>query len=298
MSQKALDMLEAEGIHCMREAAAQFERPVMLYSIGKDSSVLLHLAKKAFAPAKIPFPLLHVDTGFKFREMISFRDRIADQFNVELRVEKNTEEEALQLTAMEAATDRYIYIKKTKPLLEALQRDGYDCAFGGARRDEEQARAKERIFSVREDGSSWNPKAQRPELWNIYNGKLLPGQSMRVFPLSNWTELDIWEYIRRERIDIVPLYYAQKRQVVYRGGMMLRVDEYVQPEPSEQVDMVWCRYRTLGCSPSTGAVPSEAINLDEIIEEIINSDASERSGRAIDRGSESAMEKKKREGYF
>ncbi len=293
-----LKELEAESIHVIREAVAEFKKPVMLYSIGKDSSVLLKLAQKAFYPGKIPFPILHVDTGFKFREMIEFRDYYLDKIGAELLVEKNTEEEALKFTADDANSDRYIFYKKTKPLLSALERHGFDAAFGGARRDEEKARAKERFFSYRNAQSVWDPKKQRPELWSMYNARLKPGESMRVFPLSNWTELDIWTYIKEENIEIVPLYFSRKREVVKRNGIYLRVDEYVRPKPGEEVLKMSCRYRTLGCSPSTGAVPSEADDLDAVIEEVVRARMSERSNRAIDLGSNSAMEDKKKEGYF
>lgn len=296
--QEQLDVLEAESIYLFREAVAQCERPVLLYSMGKDSSVLLHLAQKAFTPATLPFPVLHIDTGFKFAEMISFRDRIAREHNLQLIVEKNVSAEAQALTPLDAHTDHYVFLKKTKPLLDALARHKFDCAIGGARRDEEKSRAKERIFSVRGALGAWDPKDQRPELWHVYNLQLQEGDSMRAFPLSNWTEVDIWQYIARENIEISSLYFAKKRLVFQRNGLWLRVDEYAQPGPSEAVEERWCRYRTLGCSPSTGVVFSQAQTLEEVIEEVLESDSSERITRAIDKTSEASMEKKKREGYF
>ncbi|MCB9798592.1 sulfate adenylyltransferase subunit CysD [Candidatus Nomurabacteria bacterium] len=293
-----LDQLEAESMHIFRESAATFQKPVLLYSIGKDSSVLLHLALKAFAPGKLPFPLLHVNTGFKFDEMIEFRDKIADQYGLQLFEEQNTEPKAMEFTAEDANSEQYIYYKKTKPLVEGLKKHGFDAAFGGARRDEEKARAKERIFSHRDKDNVWKPRAQRPELWHLYNPLLKSGESMRVFPLSNWTELDIWMYIKRENIDIVPLYFAKKRDVVVRNGVILRVDEFVKPKEGEEVIQMDCRYRTLGCSPSTGAVPSTATTLDEVIDEVFNAACSERENRMIDKNSDSSMEQKKKEGYF
>ncbi len=293
-----LQELEAESIHIIREAVAESENPVLLSSLGKDSSVLLHLASKAFAPGGIPFPLLHVDTGFLFKEMIEFRDYIEDEYEVEVLVQKNTEERAQQLEAEDAHSEEYIYLKKTKPLLNALEKHEFDCAFGGARRDEEKSRAKERIFSIRSEHGVWDPKAQRPELWHLYNAKLADQQNMRVFPLSNWTELDVWQYIKRENLEVVPLYYAQKRDVIKRNGMILSVDEFVEPKEEEEVKKEMVRYRTLGCSPSTGAVRSDAETVEEIIQELKESNKSERSNRAIDDNSESAMEDKKKEGYF
>jgi len=293
-----LEQLEAESIHILREAAAEAQKPVMLYSIGKDSSVLLHLASKAFLPGKIPFPLMHVDTGYKFREMTEFRDKQAKKIGFDLIVQKNQEPAAKKMKPEEAHTDRYIYYKKTKPLLEGLQKHEFDLAFGGARRDEEKSRAKERIFSVRSEGNIWDPKNQRPELWHLYNSRLNENQTMRVFPLSNWTEIDIWRYIKKEKIAIVPLYYAKKREVIVRNGVYLRLDEFVKAKPKEKVKEVYCRYRTLGCSPSTGAIPSRADTLDKIITEIFASRKSERSNRAIDNVSDTAIEDKKREGYF
>lgn len=293
-----LDELEAESIHIIREAIAESENPVLLSSLGKDSSVLLHLASKAFAPGDIPFPLLHVDTGFLFEEMIEFRSYIEDEYGVEVLVQQNEEGRAQQLEAEDAHSEEYIYLKKTKPLLNALRKHEFDCAFGGARRDEEKSRAKERIFSIRSEHGVWDPKDQRPELWHLYNAKLADQQSMRVFPLSNWTELDVWQYIKREELEVVPLYYAKERKVVERNGMILSVDEFVQPKKNEQIKKEMVRYRTLGCSPSTGAVYSDAETVDGVIEELKRSNKSERSNRAIDDNSESAMEDKKKEGYF
>lgn len=293
-----LRQLEAESIYIFREAVAELKNPVMLYSIGKDSSVLLKLAEKAFYPAKIPFPLLHIDTGYKFHEMIEFRDYYTKKIKADLIVRKNTEPAAVAMSPDDAHTDKYIYYKKTKPLLEALKEHNFDGAFGGARREEEKARAKERIFSVRNRQNVWDPKNQRPELWHTYNTRLNEGESVRIFPMSNWTEIDIWQYIKLEQIEIVPLYFAKKRKVLKRHGVYLRLDEFVKPKSDEPVKEIMCRYRTLGCSPSTGAVPSKATTLDEIIAEILDAKASERQTRAIDHGSDSAMEQKKKEGYF
>ncbi|MFA6474822.1 MAG: sulfate adenylyltransferase subunit CysD [Patescibacteria group bacterium] len=293
-----LKQLEAESIYIFREAAAELANPVMLYSIGKDSSVLLRLAEKAFYPAKIPFPLLHINTGYKFHEMIEFRDYYTKKIGAKLIVHKNTEPAALAMSPDDAHTDKYIYYKKTKPLLEAIKQHAFTGAFGGARREEEKARAKERIFSLRNKENVWDPKNQRPELWHTYNTRLNEGETVRIFPLSNWTELDIWYYIKQEKIEVVPLYFAQKRKVIKRHGVWLRLDEFVQPKAGEAVKDIWCRYRTLGCSPSTGAVESTATTLDEIIAEVLAAKASERQTRAIDHGSESAMEQKKKEGYF
>jgi len=293
-----LEQLEHESLHMFREAVANFEKPVLLYSIGKDSSVLLHLAKKAFAPGRIPFPLLHIDTGCKFTEMIAFRDATAKKIGAELIVKKNMSREAQALGADEAHTEEYIYQKKTKPLLDALEEGSFDVAFGGARREEEKSRAKERVFSVRTGAGGWDPKTQRPELWNLYNSELAPGQTMRVFPLSNWTEADIWAYIMQEHIDIVPLYFAKKQRVLERRGMLLRIDEFVQPKEGDAVMEISARYRTLGCSPSTGIVKSDADTLEKILEEVVTAEYSERQNRAIDQTSKASMEKKKRQGYF
>ncbi len=293
-----LDQLEAEAIHIIRETAAEFQNPVMLYSIGKDSSVLLRLAQKAFAPGSLPFPLLHVNTGFKFREMIEFRDTTVKKIGARLIEHMNMEPAAMQMKSEDAHTETYIYYKKTKPLLEALRVHGFDAAFGGARREEEKSRAKERIFSMRNEHGVWDPKRQRPEVWNLYNCRLNPGESMRVFPLSNWTEADVWAYILREKIDVVPLYFSKFRKVVKRNGVFLMLDEFVRARPDEEVMEMHCRYRTLGCSPSTGAVPSTASTVEEILAEVLQARNSERETRAIDHNTESSMEDKKREGYF
>jgi sulfate adenylyltransferase subunit 2 len=293
-----MKQLEAEAIHIIREVASEFKNPVMLYSVGKDSSCMLHLAYKAFLPGKIPFPMMHVDTGFKFVEMIDFREKMRKKFDLNLHVQKNEEPDAQALSPDEAHLDHYIYLKKTKPLLEGIKKHGFDAAFGGARREEEKSRAKERVFSFRDENGVWDPKNQRPEIWNLYNSKLKQGQSVRVFPLSNWTEVDIWYYIRQENIEVVPLYFAQEREVIERHGVYLRLDDYVQAKPGEEVKKLWTRYRTLGCSPSTGAIPSTATTLDEIIREVLVARKSERETRAIDHGSDNAMEEKKKEGYF
>jgi sulfate adenylyltransferase subunit 2 len=293
-----LRQMEAESIHIIREVYSEFKNPVLLYSIGKDSSVLLHLCRKAFYPASIPFPLMHIDTGFKFSEMIKFREYITEKFKLNIMVYQNDEPAAQALRPDEAHTDHYIYLKKTKPLLDGIKLNKFDAAIGGGRREEEKSRAKERVFSVRDENGVWDPKNQRPEIWNLYNGKIHQDFSVRVFPLSNWTEIDIWNYIKRENIEVVPLYFSQKRKVIRRLGVYLRLDEFVQPNDNEEVLEIDCRYRTLGCSPSTGAVPSNAKNVDEILIELINSKDSERVTRAIDHGSESAMENKKKEGYF
>lgn len=293
-----LRQLEAESIHIIRETAAEFKNPVLLYSIGKDSSVLLHLALKAFAPGKLPFPIMHINTGYKFREMIEFRNNIVKKHDLRLVEKINTEPVAQAMKPEQAHTNEYIFYKKTKPLLEGLKENGFDAAFGGARRDEEKSRAKERIFSVRDENNTWNPKRQRPELWNLYNTQLGEGESVRVFPLSNWTEKDIWMYIKQENIEVVPLYFAQKRKVIKRNGAYLRLDEFVQAKDGEEIMEVMCRYRTLGCSPSTGAVLSEATTVDEIVDEVFGARFSERETRAIDHGSSDSMEKKKKDGYF
>lgn len=293
-----LTELEEESIYILRETFALFRNPVILYSIGKDSSVLLHFARKAFFPGKMPFPLLHIDTGFKFPEMIAFRDSTAKKIHARLLVEKNEEPRAQAFAPEEAHSDAYIYYKKTKPLLETIKKYDFDAAIGGARREEEKSRAKERIFSVRSEMGGWDPKRQRPELWRLYNHRLGEGESMRVFPLSNWTELDVWRYIHQEGIEVVPLYFAQLRAVVRRNGIHVRVDAFTRTRSDEEVVEMMCRYRTLGCSPSTGAVPSEALTVGDIIKELENAQYSERQTRAIDATSATAMEEKKREGYF
>ncbi len=291
-----LEILEAESIHIIRETIATFKNPVMLYSVGKDSSVMLHLLRKAFFPCKVPIPLLHIDTGYKFKEMIEFRDKIIKDFSLNLIVSKNESEQSKNFKPEEANTDEYIYHKKTKALLDAIKKYQFDAAFGGARRDEEKSRAKERVFSYRDMNGVWNPKKQRPELWHLYNTKIKQGETVRVFPLSNWTELDIWTYIKKENISVVPLYFAQKRKMLKRNGVLVRIDEFNTPKEEEEIIEDWSRFRTLGCSPSTGAILSKATNLDEIIEEIRLTRFSERQSRAIDNSS--SMECKKKQGYF
>lgn len=294
-----LQQLEAESTKIMREVAAEFENPVMLYSIGKDSSVLLHLARKAFYPAKIPFPLLHVDTNWKFREMIEFRDRIAKEYGFDLLVHKNPEGIEMGVGPFTHGSGKHTDIMKTQGLKQALDKYGFDAAFGGARRDEEKSRAKERVYSFRDKHHRWDPKNQRPELWNTYNSQVNPGESIRVFPLSNWTELDIWQYIYQENIEMVPLYLAKDRPVVERDGTLIMVDDERMPlNEGEVPQMKSVRFRTLGCYPLTGAVESTASTLTEIIEEMLLSTSSEREGRVIDHDSAGSMEKKKREGYF
>jgi len=294
-----LQKLEAESIHIMREVAAEFDNPVMLYSVGKDSAVLLHLARKAFAPGKIPFPLLHVDTNWKFKEMIEFRDQMAEEYGFELLVHKNPEGIAMGVGPFTHGSAKHTDVMKTQGLKQALDQYGFDAAFGGARRDEEKSRAKERVYSFRDKNHRWDPKSQRPELWNVYNGKVNKGESIRVFPLSNWTELDIWQYIYLESIKIVPLYLAEKRPVVERDGTLIMVDDDRMPiEDGEEVMMKSVRFRTLGCYPLTGAVESTAATLPEIIQEMLLTKTSERQGRVIDHDSSGSMEKKKMEGYF
>ena len=294
-----LQKLEAESIHIFREVAAEFDNPVMLYSVGKDSAVLLHLARKAFAPGKIPFPLLHVDTNWKFKEMIAFRDEMAAKYDFELLVHKNPEGIAMGMGPFTHGSAKHTDVMKTQGLKQALDQYGFDAAFGGARRDEEKSRAKERVYSFRDKNHRWDPKSQRPELWNIYNGKVNKGESIRVFPLSNWTELDIWQYIYLESIPIVPLYLAAKRPVVERDGTLIMVDDDRMPiEEGEEVMMKNVRFRTLGCYPLTGAVESDAATLPEIIQEMLLTKTSERQGRVIDHDSAGSMEKKKMEGYF
>jgi sulfate adenylyltransferase subunit 2 len=293
-----LQQLEAESIHIIREVVAEFENPVMMYSIGKDSSVMLHLAKKAFYPAKPPFPLLHIDTKWKFREMIAFRDRAAQEAGMKLLVHTNQEGLAAGMNPFDHG-GKYTDVMKTEALKQALSFYKFDAAFGGARRDEEKSRAKERIFSFRDKHHRWDPKNQRPELWNIYNSKHNPGESIRAFPLSNWTELDIWQYIWKEKIEIVPLYYSAPRPVVERDGMLImKDDDRLQLRSGEALQEKWVRFRTLGCYPLTGAVESRAATLEDIIQEMLLTKTSERSGRAIDHDQAGSMEKKKREGYF
>jgi sulfate adenylyltransferase subunit 2 len=294
-----LDELEAESIHIMREVAAEFEKPVMLYSIGKDSSVMLHLAMKAFYPSRPPFPLLHVDTTWKFREMIEFRDRTAKELGLELLVHTNQDGVKAGVTPFTHGSSKYTDIMKTEALRQALSQHRFDAAFGGARRDEEKSRAKERIFSFRDANHRWDPKNQRPELWRLYNTKVKRGESIRVFPLSNWTELDVWLYIHRERIPVVPLYFAKERPVVDRDGLVIMVDDDRMPlAEGEKPRPELVRFRTLGCYPLTGAVRSAAASVPEIIEEMLVTTTSERQGRAIDHDQAGSMERKKREGYF
>ena len=294
-----LRALEAESLHIIREVVAEFERPVMLYSIGKDSSVLLRLAQKAFYPGPIPFPLLHVDTTYKFREMIEFRNWYAAKVGVKLLVHTNEEAIALGTQPFLVGTQRCCGLLKTKALLDALEAGNFDAAFGGARRDEERSRAKERIFSLRDAKGQWDPKNQRPELWNLLNGRVRPGESIRVFPLSNWTEIDVWQYINVEQIPIVPLYFAKDREVVVRGSSLIVLEQpFVPLLPGERPEIVRCRMRSLGCSPCTGAVRSEADTVPKIIEELIATRHSERQLRVIDHDQDGSMELKKREGYF
>ncbi len=294
-----LKRLEAESIHIIREVAAEFRNPVMLYSIGKDSSVMLHLTKKAFYPSKPPFPLLHVDTTWKFREMIEFRDRAAREAGMDLIVHTNRQGVADGITPFTHGSSAYTNIMKTDALKQALTQYKFDAAFGGARRDEEKSRAKERIFSFRTSTHGWDPKNQRPELWNVYNARIRQGESIRVFPLSNWTELDIWQYILKEDIPIVPLYFAAMRPVVKRDGMLIMVDDDRLPlEPGETPELRRIRFRTLGCYPLTAAMESDAETLPEIVYEMLLARTSERSGRLIDHDESGSMEKKKREGYF
>ena len=294
-----LQRLEAESIHILREVVAECERPVMLYSIGKDSSVLLHLAMKAFHPAKPPFPLLHVDTTWKFREMIAFRDATAARLGVELLVHINQDGLARGIGPFTHGSAVHTDVMKTQSLKQALDQYGFDAAFGGARRDEEKSRAKERVFSFRSAQHRWDPKRQRPELWRLYNTRKGKGESLRVFPLSNWTELDIWQYIYLENIPIVPLYFSKQRPVVERDGALIMVDDERMPlQAGERPQMRWVRFRTLGCYPLTGAVESRADTLPAIIQEMLLTTSSERQGRVIDHDSAASMEKKKQEGYF
>jgi sulfate adenylyltransferase subunit 2 len=293
-----LKALEAESIYILREAAAEFARPVMLYSIGKDSSVLLRLAQKAFFPGKIPFPLLHIDTSYKFPEMIEFRDRYTRELGAELIVHKNQEALDAGANPFALGTQKCCGLLKTKALLDALASGGFTAAFGGARRDEEKSRAKERVYSFRDVHGQWDPKNQRPELWNIFNARVDKGESIRVFPLSNWTELDVWLYIYVEKIPIVPLYYAREREVVERDGSIVLIHSRNELRPGERTKFLKCRMRSLGCVPCTGAIRSEAEAVPKIIEELISFRRSERENRAIDHDEEGSMEVKKREGYF
>jgi len=293
-----LDQLEAESIHIMREVVAEFENPVMLYSVGKDSSVMLRLAEKAFYPGKIPFPLMHVDTGFKFKEMYEFRDQLAKKIGFDLIIYRNEEAISNKVNPYSLGTQKCCSFLKTQALLDGIKKYGFDAAFGGARRDEEKSRAKERIFSFRDSSGQWDPKNQRPELWNIYNAKYEKGETIRVFPISNWTELDIWTYIYRENIPIVPMYFAAEREMIIREGQLIPCYDKSQLKAGERLEKVMSRFRTLGCHPCTGAVPSTASNLEEIIEEIMVARNSERITRVIDHDADGSMELKKREGYF
>jgi len=294
-----LKRLEAESIHIIREVAAEFSNPVMLYSIGKDSGVMLHLAMKAFYPSKPPFPLLHVDTTWKFRDMIAFRDETAKRLGMDLLVYTNPEGLEKNINPFDHGSSVHTHIMKTEALKQALNKYGFDAAFGGARRDEEKSRAKERVFSFRNSNHGWDPKNQRPELWNLYNARVAKGESIRAFPLSNWTELDIWQYILTENIPMVPLYFAAKRPVVNRDGMLIMVDdERMKLQPGEVVEEKLVRFRTLGCYPLTGAIESDADTLPAIVREMLIARTSERQGRLIDKDESASMEKKKREGYF
>jgi sulfate adenylyltransferase subunit 2 len=294
-----LERLEAESIHIIREVAAECEKPVMLYSIGKDSAVMLHLAIKAFYPSKPPFPLMHVDTGWKFRDMYALREATAKKYDWELIVHKNPEGLAKNVNPFDHGSALHTQIMKTDGLKQALDKYQFDAAFGGARRDEEKSRAKERIFSFRDNRHRWDPKNQRPELWDLYNARKNKGESIRVFPISNWTELDIWQYIHKENIDIVPLYFAAERPVVWRDGQLIMVDdERMRLNPGETPEMRKVRFRTLGCYPLTGAIDSQATTLLDIVEEMLVATSSERQGRVIDKDASASMEKKKQEGYF
>ena len=296
--------LEAESIHVLREVAAECERPVLLYSVGKDSSALLRLAQKAFSPGRLPFPIMHVDTGYKFQEMYAFRERMAKEIGAELMVWRNEPAIARGANPFDLGTQRCCALLKTEALLTALRHHRFDAAIGGARRDEEKSRAKERFFSFRDEFGQWDPKSQRPELWNVYNARVNPKESIRVFPLSNWTELDVWQYIHLEKIAINPLYYARERDCVVRGGQLLVMDglfapgQTYGPQPTETVERVMCRFRSLGCVPCSGAVRSEAATVEEIIEEMMVARTSERGTRVIDHDADGSMETKKREGYF
>lgn len=299
MSLGQLQKLEAESIQIFRETVAECTRPVMLYSIGKDSTVLLHLARKAFYPARLPFPVMHIDTTWKFREMIAFRDRVAREAELDLIVYTNPQGQAEGINPFDHGSSYYTDVMKTQALKQALDQHGFTAAFGGARRDEEKSRAKERIYSMRAAGHRWDPKAQRPELWSLPNLQLQEGDSMRVFPLSNWTEADVWQYIAQEQLDIVPLYFAKQRPVVQRNGAWIMVDdERMRLEPGEVPQQRLIRFRTLGCYPLSGAIDSTATTLEEIVNETLTSRQSERQGRAIDHDGTGSMERKKQEGYF
>ncbi len=294
-----LDRLEAESIHIFREVAAEFRNPVLLYSIGKDSTVLLHLMKKAFAPARSPIPLLHIDSTFEFRQTYVFRDLVPERLDVELRVHINEEGVSAGINPFDHGAAVYTEVMRTQGLLQALARGGYDCAIGGARRDEEKSRAKERMFSFRDANQRWDPKRQRPEFWDLYNSRIHKGESVRAFPLSNWTELDVWLYILREGIELPPLYFAEDRPIVERDGVLIMVDDERMPlKPGETPSIKRVRFRTLGCYPLTGGIESEADTLEKIVAEMLTVTTSERQGRVIDHDPSASMEKKKREGYF
>lgn len=293
-----LRTLEAESIHILRETAAQFAKPVLLYSIGKDSSVLLHLARKAFFPSKLPFPLLHIDTTYEYPEMIEFRDRFVREIDAELRVYTNDEAIAQDANPYRLGTSKCCSLLRTQALVDAIRKGGFDAALGGARRDEERSRAKERVFSFRDRNGHWDPKNQRPELWNVYNGRVDPGEHMRVFPLSNWTEFDVWQYIALEEIPLVPLYFAKPRPVLVRGETLIPWQPNVKMLPNEQPQMINCRMRSLGCTPCSGAIRSDADTVPKIIDELFSFRRSERENRVIDHDQDGSMEIKKREGYF
>jgi sulfate adenylyltransferase subunit 2 len=294
-----LDLLEAESIHIFREAAAQFRKPVLMYSIGKDSTVLLHLARKAFYPQKLPFPLLHIDTTWKFRDMIAFRDKTAHDLGLDLIVHKNEDGLKQGINPIDYAPSIYTDVMKTQALKQALDKYAFDAAFGGARRDEEASRAKERVFSFRAAGHRWDPRKQRPEMWRLMNGRLGTGETVRIFPMSNWTEKDVWRYILREKLDVVPLYLAKDRPTILRNGQLLMQDDVrLQPKAGETITTRKIRFRTLGCYPLTAAVESDASDLESVVEETVNAQTSERVGRLIDHDQSGAMEKKKQEGYF
>jgi sulfate adenylyltransferase subunit 2 len=297
-NQSHLKQLESEAIHIIREAVAEAENPVMLYSIGKDSSVMVRLAQKAFYPAKVPFPLLHIDSKWKFKEMIQFRDKFCRENNLDLKVHYNKKAFEDGVGPFTHGSRKHTDIMKTQALLQALDEGKYDIAFGGARRDEEKSRAKERIYSFRDQFHQWDPKNQRPELWSLYNSKINPGESIRVFPISNWTEMDVWYYIQQENIPIVPLYFAEKRKVIEKDGVMIMVDDERIPTEGYEIKEEMIRFRTLGCYPLTGAIHSTATTMKEIIDEMTLSDVSERNTRVIDFDGDSSMEQKKREGYF
>jgi len=293
-----LEMLESESIYIIREAMAEFKNPVMLYSIGKDSSSMLRLAEKAFWPGKIPFPLMHIDTGYKFKEMIDFRDYYIKKIGARLIIESNQEMIKKGMHPLTHGTDTCCSHLKTNALLSAIDKHKFDAAIGGARRDEEKSRAKERIYSHRSKDGRWDPKKQRPEIWNYYNPELQEGETMRIFPLSNWTEVDVWSYIKKENIEVVPLYFARKRRVVRRNEILVLIDENTKLKPGEKIEEIMCRFRSLGCSPCTGAIESTATTVDDIIKELLIAKRSERENRIIDLGSDSSMEDKKQQGYF